>query len=239
MLDDDKQIGKTLNRRELLALLGIAGGGLALFGSATDIFGIKKNPVLPPCVVKPELTEGPYFVDDKINRSDVRSDTESGAVREGSPLELEFRVLQIGNTECKPLNGATVDIWQCDAKGVYSDVQDWQFDTTGQNFLRGYQTTDKNGIAKFTTIYPGWYPGRAVHIHFKIRKDNQEFTSQLFFDENLTDKVHAAKEYQKGGRGRQRNERDGIFRQSDGQLLLNLTETEKGHKAIFEIGIYA
>lgn len=238
MIDDDKQVGKTLSRRELLALLGIAGGGLALFGSATDIFGIK-NPVLPPCVVHPELTEGPYFVDEKINRSDVRSDTKSGTVKEGSLLELEFKVSQVSNNECKILSGAMVDIWHTDAQGVYSDVRDWQFDTTGQNFLRGYQLTDKNGIAKFTTIYPGWYPGRAVHIHFKIRKDNQEFTSQLFFDESLTDKVYALKEYQKsGGRGRTRNERDGIFRQSQNQLNLSLTESEKGHKAVFEIGMY-
>ncbi|NJM52601.1 MAG: intradiol ring-cleavage dioxygenase [Blastocatellia bacterium] len=242
MIDDDKQVGKTLNRRELFGLLGIAGGGLALLGSTTNIFGLRKTPAfqfLPPCVVKPELTEGPYFVDEKINRSDVRFDTKSGAIKEGSLLELEFKVLQVSNNECKVLSEAMVDIWHTDAQGIYSDVQDRQFDTAGQNFLRGYQLTDKEGIAKFTTIYPGWYPGRAVHIHFKIRKDNQEFTSQLFFDESLTDKVHALKEYQKnGGRGRQRNERDGIFRQSNNQLNLNLSESEKGHKAVFEIGMY-
>lgn len=238
MTDDDKQIGKTLNRRELLGLLGVAVGGLALLGGTTNIFGIKKNPILPPCVVQPELTEGPYFVDDKINRSDVRSDTKSGAVKAGSLLELEFKVLQVTNSECKPLSGATVDIWQCDAEGVYSDVRDWQSDSSGQNFLRGYQTTDKNGIAKFTTIYPGWYPGRPVHIHFKIRKDNKDFTSQLFFDEAVTDKIALLKPYSEKSQRRTRNERDGIFRESNNQLMLNLTETTKGHKASFEIGIY-
>ena len=130
-----------------------------------------------------------------------------------------------------------VDIWHTDAQGVYSDVRDRQFDTTGQNFLRGHQITGKNGVAKFTTIYPGWYPGRAVHIHFKIRTDKHEFTSQLFFDENLTDKVFSQEQYAKTG-SRTRNERDGIFRQSNNQLNLSLTETEKGHKAVFEIGIY-
>jgi protocatechuate 3,4-dioxygenase beta subunit len=240
MNNDDKQIGKTLNRRELFGLLGLTGGGLVLLGGTTNIFGLRKTPgfqFLPPCVVKPELTEGPYFVDEKLNRSDVRADTKSGAVKEGSQLELEFKVSQVSNTECKVLSGAMVDIWHCDAQGVYSDVQDRQFDTTGQNFLRGYQLTDKNGAAKFKTIYPGWYPGRAVHIHFKIRTGTHEFTSQLFFDENLTDKVYASDDYKKTG-NRSRNERDGIFRQSDNQLNLSLSETEKGHKAVFEIGIY-
>jgi protocatechuate 3,4-dioxygenase beta subunit len=241
MIDDDKQIGKTINRRELLGLLGLTGSGLILLGGATNIFGLRKTPgfqFLPPCVVKPELIEGPYFVDEKINRSDVRADTKSGAVKEGSPLELEFKVSRVSNTECKVLSGAMVDIWHCDAQGAYSDVRDWQFDTSGQNFLRGYQLTDKNGVAKFTTIYPGWYPGRAVHIHFKIRKDNHEFTSQLFFDESLTDKILTLKEYKKNG-SRTRNERDGIFRDSNNQLTLNLQETGKGHKATFEIGIYS
>lgn len=240
MKDDDRQIGKTLNRRELLGLLGMAGGGLFLWNCSTA-FGKKATPVafqsLPPCVVKPELTEGPYFIDEKINRSDIRSDTVSGAIKEGSQLEIEFRVSQVSQTECKPLNNAMVDVWHCDAQGIYSDVRDFQFDTSGQKFLRGYQMTDKNGAAKFTTIYPGWYPGRAVHIHFKIRASNHEFTSQLFFDESQTDKVHTLKPYLKNGR-RSRNERDGIFRDSENQLTLNLNETEKGHKAIFEIGMF-
>jgi protocatechuate 3,4-dioxygenase beta subunit len=241
MIDDDRPIGRRLGRRELLGLLGIAGGGLLCSSVATTVSGGKGTSPrfdLPSCVVKPELTEGPYFVDEQINRSDVRSDPASGKIREGSLLEVEFRVSQVGRTECKPLIGAMVDLWHCDAQGIYSDVQDWQSDTTGQKFLRGYQLTDDNGIAKFTTVYPGWYPGRAVHIHFKVRANNHDFTSQLFFDESLTQKVHVARAYEKGGRGRIRNERDGIFRQSGNQLTLNLTETEKGHRAVFEIGLY-
>ncbi len=241
MIDDDKQIGKTLSRRELLGLMGITGGSLFLLNCSTSVFG-NKTPsfdVLPPCVVKPELTEGPYFVDEKLNRSDIRADTKSNVVKEGSPLELEFRVSQITEKACQPLGKAMVDIWHCDANGVYSGVQDWQFNTTGQNFLRGFQTTDEKGVARFSTIYPGWYVGWCVHIHFKIRTDkNYEFTSQLFFDEKLTDKILIDKPYSDKSANRTRNERDGIFRDSENQLTLNLKETEKGHKAIFEIGLY-
>ena len=241
MIDDDKEVGRRLSRRELLGLLGTAGGSLFLMNCSTTVFGDRKTPAfqnLPPCVVKPELTEGPYFVDGKLNRSDIRADTKSGVVKEGSLLELEFKVSQVTSAECKVLSGAMVDIWHCDAKGVYSDVRDWQFDTSGQNFLRGLQTTDKNGVAKFTTIYPGWYPGRAVHIHFKIRADKHEFTSQLFFDESITDKIVLQKPYSEKAQRRNRNERDGIFRQSNNQLNLSLSETAKGYKAIFEIGLY-
>ena len=85
--------------------------------------------------------------------------------------------------------GAMVDICQCDAIGVYSDVRATNgfFNTGGQRFLRGYQVTDASGVAKFTTVYPGWYQGRSVHIHFKIRTNaggrNAEFVSQLYFDD--------------------------------------------------------
>ncbi len=86
--------------------------------------------------------------------------------------------------------GAIVDIWHCDAAGVYSDATDPGFNTVGKKFLRGYQVTDANGGVQFTTIYPGWYRGRTVHIHFKVRakaKSGQsyEFTSQLYFDDAI------------------------------------------------------
>jgi protocatechuate 3,4-dioxygenase beta subunit len=196
---------------------------------------------LPACVVRPEMTEGPYFVDEMLNRSDIRSDPSTSEVKEGLPLQITVRVSQIGDA-CLPLAGAQVDIWHCDALGVYSDATDPGFNTVGQKFLRGYQVTDANGLAQFTTIYPGWYQGRTVHIHFKIRTDpnsqlGYEFTSQLFFDDSLTDQVHALEPYASKGQRTLRNDGDGIFQGGGDQLLLQLAGTDQGYAATFDIGL--
>src|ERR687890_2512245 len=115
----------------------------------------------------PQQIEGPYFVDDMPNRSDIRSDTSSGSAQEGIPLRLVLHVYDVDTGSCIPLSGAQVDIWHANSQGVYSGVQD--AGTTGKKFLRGYQLTDDNGTVQFTTIYPGWYQGRAIHIHAKVR----------------------------------------------------------------------
>jgi protocatechuate 3,4-dioxygenase beta subunit len=197
---------------------------------------------LPSCVVRPALTEGPYFVDEMLNRSDVRSDPGTGAVSDGAKLLLAFRVSQISGADCVPLAGAQVDIWHCDAAGVYSDATDRSFNTKGQKFLRGYQVTDANGLVTFTTIYPGWYPGRAVHIHFKIRADAQatvthEFTSQLFFDDAFSRQVYTQAPYAAKGQPTMTNADDGIFRGGGDQLLLDVKANDSGYAATFDIGL--
>lgn len=190
------------------------------------------------CVVRPELTEGPYFVDERLDRSDIRADTGSGTISAGVPLQIEFRVAQVSNTACVPLSGVTVDVWHCDALGVYSDVQG-----NSGDFLRGYQVTDDTGKATFTTIYPGWYRGRAVHIHFKLRTDpdsNQgyEFTSQFFFDDSLSDQIYTLAPYSQKGQRDQRNSSDGIYNGGGSQLLLTLTEDGAGgYKSTFDIAL--
>lgn len=196
---------------------------------------------VPACVVRPEQTEGPYFVDEMLNRADIRSDPSSGAVSAGIPLALTFLISRIGDT-CAALPGAQVDVWHCDANGVYSGVNDNNFGSTvGQQFLRGYQVTDAGGRATFTTIYPGWYRGRTVHIHFKIRAAengaNYEFTSQLYFDDAFTDQVYTREPYNARGDRGTRNEDDGIFRDGGELLTLAVAESGDGYAATFEIGL--
>ncbi|MGH2490067.1 MAG: intradiol ring-cleavage dioxygenase [Candidatus Limnocylindria bacterium] len=258
MMDtDDAQVGRILSRREVLALLG--GSGAALIAAACAPGGqsaasptasapsstaaaatstaaaTAAATALPSCIVRPALTEGPYFVDEKLDRSDIRSDPATGVVRPGAVLTLNFLVSRVTGSVCTALSGAVVDVWHCDALGVYSDVDG----ARGQKFLRGYQTTDASGTAKFTTVYPGRYQGRAVHIHFKIRPTaSSEFTSQLFFDDALSTQVFAQAPYsQKGTQGITRNAQDGIFQQSGGKLTLNVTKSGDAYAATFDIGL--
>jgi protocatechuate 3,4-dioxygenase beta subunit len=197
---------------------------------------------LPACVVRPEQTEGPYFVDEKLDRSDIRIEPRDKSIKPGIPLRLEFHVSRVAGRSCAPLAGAIVDVWQCDALGVYSDVRDRSFDTRGKKFLRGYQTTDAKGLSQFLTVYPGWYEGRAVHIHFKIRSEDTarralDFTSQLYFDESVTDQVHDAAPYKSRGRRSTTNDADFIFRRGGKQLMPLMTKVAQGYAARFDIGL--
>lgn len=266
--DDDKPVGRVLTRREVLALMGGMMGSAILVGSGLgklNTVGAQGTPTptptatpgpiptptsLPACVVKPALTEGPYFVDTMLNRRDIRTNVEDDTIIvDGTLLKLVFRVSELSTDACIPLAGALVDIWHCDAHGVYSGVNDPGFDTSDEQWLRGYQITDENGLAEFHTIYPGWYPGRAVHIHFKIRlmteneEATHEFTSQLFFDPEITEEVYTVAPYASKGSLNVPNENDGIYRVSDGVLTLTPVEFEdeemdiQGYEALFDIAL--
>jgi protocatechuate 3,4-dioxygenase beta subunit len=197
---------------------------------------------VPSCVVRPEMTEGPYFVDGQMERSDIRTEPTDGSVKEGVPLTIAFALAQITDATCTPLPGAAIDIWHCDALGVYSGVSDPGFDTAGQSWLRGCQVSDENGRVEFTTIYPGWYSGRAVHIHFKIRttvtgNETYEFTSQFFFDDALSDQVFTQAPYNTKGQRDTLNSNDNIYAGGGDQMTLNLTEANGGYATTFEIAL--
>ena len=238
-----------LTRRTLLGLTGATAAVMLtgfgplpawlrhLFSSSPE-----NTVVLPPCIVRPEQTEGPYFVDERLNRSDIRPDPFDGTVKDGVPLQIALRVHEIREKACAPLPGMMVDVWHCDARGVYSDVRERAFDTRGRKFLRGYQVTDSDGTVRFVTIFPGWYTGRTVHIHFKIRtlpniRRGYAFTSQIYFDDALTDRIHAQSPYTAKGIGRTRNSEDGIFLDGGEELILQLDRRPPGYAGTFDIGL--
>jgi protocatechuate 3,4-dioxygenase beta subunit len=241
---DDLPVGRVLTRREALAVLGASGAFLFL-GCSSDSSATTDptDTSSGTCVVRPALTEGPYYVDEELNRSDIRSDPSDGTVKAGALLALTFNVSSLASSACTPLAGAIVDVWHCDAAGMYSDVSDPTFgNTLGRKFLRGYQVTDSSGVASFTTIYPGWYEGRTVHIHFKVRSaasatSAYEFTSQLFFDDSLTDQVYTQAPYVSKGTRTLRNSGDGIYNQGGSQLVLDVTQTSSGYAATFDIAL--
>jgi protocatechuate 3,4-dioxygenase beta subunit len=240
MRNDDEMVGRLLTRRELVTLFG-ASAAVAM-ASRLGAQAPSGSPV-PACVVQPQQTEGPYFVDGKLLRADIRSDPATGAVKSGAPLALAIVVSDVssGGT-CTPIRNAQVDLWQCDATGVYSDVKDPNFDTVGQKFLRGHQMTDASGKVNFVTIYPGWYPGRAVHIHFKVRTPAEagsasEFTSQFYFEESQTDAVFGREPYSAHTGQRTLNARDRIYQRGGSQLMLPITRSGSGYAATFNLGI--
>ncbi len=165
------------------------------------------------------LTQGPYWVDEQLFRQDVRSDPTSGVVQAGLPLKLQFSVSRLTSGVPAPLVGAWVDIWHCGGAGTYSDAA--ANGTVGQRFLRGYQITDSHGMARFITIYPGWYVGRTVHIHFRIRVFSgttvtQNFTSQVFFNDTISTAIFARMNstYNTHSGSRTFNTADGIYNQA-------------------------
>jgi len=215
-IDDGLHPGRLLTRREALALIGASGAALLAGAAPGRAQAPSSAAARPSCVARPQQTEGPFFVEEALNRSDIRSDPRSGESRPGVPLRLTFNVSRLSGAGCGPLAGA--------------------------QFLRGYQIADAAGNAKFLTIYPGCYGGRAVHVHYKIRTGpaaarSYAFTSQLYFDEALTARVYAAEPYASQSRQWMRNASDGIFRSGGRQLLLSPEPDGQGYAAAFDIGL--
>ncbi len=200
----------------------------------------------------PQQTEGPYFVDEMPNRSDIRSDSSDGSVQQGIPLNLVINVYDVDDGYCTPLDGVQVDIWHADSQGLYSGVQEDA--TAGKNYLRGNQMTDDNGTVRFITIYPGWYEGRAIHIHIKVRnfegsQETFDWTSQFYLPNSTNEQVHTQVPYSNHGPVNMANEADGIYtggstdgliQSNTGQhLMLNLTEQGEGFQGTFNVVVDA
>lgn len=242
---DDAPRGRWVTRREALALIGASGACFLVRPRRSAAQTPPGAGARPACIARPQQTEGPFFVDEGLDREDIRADPRTGEVRPGVPLRLTFRVSRLAGG-CAPLAGAQVDVWQCDAAGHYSDVRGFGpgSSAAGQQFLRGYRLTDATGSARFLTIYPGAYGGRAVHVHFKIRTGpaaarGYAFTSQLYFDEAVTERVYAREPYASQRRRWLRNAEDGIFRDGGRELTLTPVPEGDGYTATFDIALSA
>jgi protocatechuate 3,4-dioxygenase beta subunit len=180
------------------------------------------------CVLAPEMTEGPYYLPGEKVRRDIREG------RPGTPLSLRLTVVDAST--CKPVPAAAVDIWHADAGGLYSGEAMLQ--TDGQTFLRGIQRTDATGVAAFQTIYPGWYMGRAVHIHVKVHLGGRVVhTGQLFFPDALTDVVYRKAPYSKRPGPDVRNGADSIYRNGGSKSMLSVRRRGTGYVGAIAMGV--
>lgn len=222
-----------LTRRRALqwaGALGLAALGSACAGddgdSAAPATSTATGTAAPDCVLMPELTAGPYYLDLDLVRSDIA---------EGRPgLPLDLRVTVVDAEACEPIERAAVDVWHCDAGGAYSGVEGAE----GETFCRGVQLTDAAGVAEFRTVFPGWYTGRAVHIHVKVQVDgDQTHTGQLFFDPEVTSAVYALEPYAERGGQDVANESDGIYAQSGGVTVVAVEVGEDSSSGAVTLGV--
>jgi protocatechuate 3,4-dioxygenase beta subunit len=195
---------------------------------------------LVSCVLTPELTEGPYYIaGEKVRRN----------ITEGKPgAALELRLGVLDASTCRPLRDATVDIWHCDAGGIYSGFVAASTGGTpgGQNgptdkraFLRGVQPTNAQGIATFQTIYPGWYRGRAVHIHVMVHLGgNVVHTGQLFFSDALTDAVYKRSPYTARPIRDLRNADDSIYKNGGSKSMVAVSKSGTGYVGKVTMGVH-
>jgi protocatechuate 3,4-dioxygenase beta subunit len=229
---------RKMSRREMLAMLGTAGA------AAAAGCGAEASPVAPAtvsaatagttaaCVVTPSETIGPYPSLADLIRSDIREG------RSGTAVTLTIAVVNV-NSNCAAVAGADVDIWQCDAEGRYSQYAQPGYNGTGQTFLRGIQTTDSAGRVTFTTIYPGWYQGRATHIHVEVSVNGRSVkATQIAFPDNVTSAVYATGEYATKGQNPTSNATDMVF--SDGvasEMAAVSGDPVSGFNATFTVGV--
>jgi protocatechuate 3,4-dioxygenase beta subunit len=211
-----------MRRREMMALSAGALASVALYACGAEgdeaARSVAAGPkAKPDCVLTPEQEEGPFYIDLARIRRDIVED------RPGVPLALALTV--VDSNTCEPVRDAAVDVWHCDALGVYSGEP--SEGTDGETYLRGIQLTDANGLAEFATVYPGQYPGRTTHIHLKVRLGGRQndgtysgghvsHTGQLFTSDRHDAEVFALAPYNRNRIAIVSREMDGIFRAQGG-----------------------
>ena len=214
-------------------------GTLLRFGGlVAAAFGIEARPAgagpagvasgTVKCVLTPEQTEGPYYIaDEKVRRNITEG-------KRGVPLALRATVVDAST--CKAIRGASVDIWHCDAAGVYSGFGQG---ASNRTFLRGLQRTNSNGLAVLKTIYPGWYQGRTVHIHVKVHLGgNVVHTGQLYFPDTLTDKVYRKAPYSARPGRTTRNANDSVYVNGGKNSMLSVhADGAGGYVAAITMGV--
>jgi protocatechuate 3,4-dioxygenase beta subunit len=182
------------------------------------------------CAVAPSETAGPFPSLQDLIRSDIRED------REGTPLQLTISVVNVA-AACAPLANVAVEIWQCDVAGNYSQYGS----QTARTYLRGIQTTNGAGEVVFTTLYPGWYQGRATHIHVEVASAGRSLkVTQIAFPEDISNTVHTQGVYASRGINNTTNLRDGIFADSlSNQMASVAGNPAAGMSATFRLGVTA
>jgi protocatechuate 3,4-dioxygenase beta subunit len=200
------------------------------------VFTAQDFAALGACRVLPELTAGPFPSRELIERRDI---SEGMA---GHPLRVGIQVV---DESCTPIRGARVEIWHCDIDGDYSSYADGATaDDAGEGttFYRGYQTTNADGIVEFLTSYPGWYRGRAVHIHSNVHIDDTTvLTTQYLFDDALNDEILTQGVYAAYGAPDTTNEQDGVTNgaaSSSGMIMTASDDAEiAGTRALIVVGV--
>lgn len=186
------------------------------------------------CLVMPETTEGPYYIDPELVRADITEE------KTGVPLKMQIQVV---DANCTPIPEARVDIWHCDAQGNYSGYanqgSDGTVNTEGETFLRGTLMADESGIVSFDTIYPGWYRGRTTHIHYKVFLDETTvLTSQIFFPDALSQYLFEnVTEYERSGTRDTVNKTDSIAQDAGDGAYCFIKEQSDGYVAALVVGV--
>jgi len=232
-MDDPTRITRRASLLKAGGLVAAALGAGAWKSDAVDAATDGAGPAavaagLVTCVLAPEQTEGPYY----IAREKLRRD-----IREGRPgTLLTLRLTVVDASTCRPIRGAAVDIWHCDAGGAYSGFGEGAGNRT---FLRGIQRTDAKGVATFKTIYPGWYPGRTVHIHVKVHVGgNVVHTGQLYFPEAASDAVYKRAPYAARGPRDMSNANDSVFRNGGKRSQLKVKKSGAGYLGTGTMGVH-